>query len=86
MDNSYRQGRIDCKSTSVVIYRITEYISKLVSLRCRITGMSPNDPILFAVFLSLAATATAQVARNVRIEGQQFIETKVLLGSAITGI
>ena len=40
--------------------------------------MSPTDSILFVVFLSLAATATAQVARNVRIEGQQFIETKVL--------
>ena len=40
--------------------------------------MSPTDSILFVVFLSLAATAAAQVARNVRIEGQQFIETKVL--------
>ena len=50
--------------------------------------MYPTHTILFVVFLSLAATATAQVARNVRIEGQQFIETKVLLGtgSAITGI
>ena len=40
--------------------------------------MSLIDSILFVVFLSLSATATAQVARNVRIEGQQFIETKVL--------
>ena len=38
--------------------------------------MSPTDSVLFVVFLSLAASATAQVARNVRIEGQQFVESK----------
>ena len=49
--------------------------------------MYPIDSILFVVFLSLAASATAQVARNVRIEGQQFIEMKVHLntGNAISG-
>ena len=60
-------------STSRYLSDTCGFVSKSV-LGARKNSMTP---IISIVFLLFAASCSALVERNVRIEGQQFIETRV---------